>query len=153
MIAPLLRRVPRRGHRAPRAFSSEVDPGSRQENASNQESRAPFRFYRNGKGSRRDRRPHRASPCKLITDFRAAQTRSDLAAPIFDREYVSASWNGARVRTQGRNWMGMESLVKSNISSQERSRGIVCGRRSLFLTRTALHGGSQARWLPNELRQ
>src|SRR5258707_2824745 len=34
-----------------RAFSSEVDTGSRQENASNQESRAPFRFYRNGKDS------------------------------------------------------------------------------------------------------
>jgi hypothetical protein len=34
------------------AFSSEVETGSRQENASNQESRAPFRFNRNGKGSR-----------------------------------------------------------------------------------------------------
>jgi hypothetical protein len=34
-----------------RAFSSEVEPGSRQENASNQESRAPFRFDRNGNGS------------------------------------------------------------------------------------------------------
>src|SRR5204863_9863964 len=29
-----------------RAFSSEVETGSRQENASNQESRAPFRFHR-----------------------------------------------------------------------------------------------------------
>ena len=36
---------------ATRAFSSEVDTGSRQENASNQESRAPFRFHRNGKSS------------------------------------------------------------------------------------------------------
>jgi hypothetical protein len=42
------------------AFSSEslprtrsgVETGSRQENASNQESRTPFRFYRNGKGDR-----------------------------------------------------------------------------------------------------
>src|SRR5471030_2008734 len=34
-----------------RAFSSEVGTGSRQENTSNQESRAPFRFHRNGKGS------------------------------------------------------------------------------------------------------
>ena len=32
------------------AFSSEVETGSRQENASKQESRAPFRFHRNGKG-------------------------------------------------------------------------------------------------------
>jgi hypothetical protein len=34
-----------------KAFSSEVDPGSRQENASNQESGAPFRSHRNGKSS------------------------------------------------------------------------------------------------------
>jgi hypothetical protein len=33
------------------AFSSEVDTGSREENASKQKSRAPFRFNRNGKGS------------------------------------------------------------------------------------------------------
>src|SRR5690349_10928332 len=32
-----------------------MDTGSRQENASNQESRAPFRFNRNGKGSRERR--------------------------------------------------------------------------------------------------
>src|SRR5450759_2071716 len=37
--------------RKTKAFSSEVETGSRQENASNQESRAPFRFNRNGKGS------------------------------------------------------------------------------------------------------
>ena len=40
---------------AAKAFSSEVDTGSRQENASNQKSRAPFRFNRNGKGSNRDK--------------------------------------------------------------------------------------------------
>lgn len=34
-----------------RAFSSEVDPGSREENASKLESRAPLRFHRSGKGS------------------------------------------------------------------------------------------------------
>src|SRR6202140_1749066 len=34
-----------------KAFSSEVASGSRQENASNKESRAPFRSDRNGKGS------------------------------------------------------------------------------------------------------
>jgi hypothetical protein len=32
-----------------RAFSSEVATGSRQENASNQKSTAPFRFHRNGR--------------------------------------------------------------------------------------------------------
>jgi hypothetical protein len=36
----------------PRAFSSEVDARSREENASKQKPRAPFRFCRNGKGSR-----------------------------------------------------------------------------------------------------
>src|SRR5882757_6604092 len=35
--------------RQDRAFSSEVGPGSRKENASKQEARAPFRFNRNGK--------------------------------------------------------------------------------------------------------
>src|SRR5258708_12824400 len=35
----------------PRAFSSEVDTGSREENASKQEREPPFRFNRNGKGS------------------------------------------------------------------------------------------------------
>jgi AcrR family transcriptional regulator len=34
-----------------RAFSSEVDTGSREENASNKEKEPPFRFNRNGKGS------------------------------------------------------------------------------------------------------
>ena len=32
----------------PEAFSSEVETGSRQENASNQKPGAPFRFHRNG---------------------------------------------------------------------------------------------------------
>jgi hypothetical protein len=49
----------RHARRATRAFSSEVETGSRQENASNQESRAPFRFNRNGKGSRPRSKPAR----------------------------------------------------------------------------------------------
>src|SRR5438552_16074426 len=36
-----------------RAFSSEVETGSREENASKQKDRAPFRFNRNGKSSSR----------------------------------------------------------------------------------------------------
>src|ERR1700748_231553 len=36
-----------------RAFSGEVDTGSRQENAPSQKPRAPLRFNRNGKASRR----------------------------------------------------------------------------------------------------
>src|ERR1700686_2619855 len=38
-------------HKVPRAFSSEVDTGSPEENASNKELESPFRFHRNGKGS------------------------------------------------------------------------------------------------------
>jgi hypothetical protein len=41
----------------PKAFSSEVGTGSREENASNQESRAPFRFDRNGKSSTEQKAP------------------------------------------------------------------------------------------------
>jgi Family of unknown function (DUF6152) len=37
---------------SPKAFSSEVDTGSREENAPNKEVELPFRFNRNGKGSR-----------------------------------------------------------------------------------------------------
>ncbi|QOZ34216.1 hypothetical protein XH92_23235 [Bradyrhizobium sp. CCBAU 53421] len=36
-----------------RALSSEVETGSRKENASKRDSRAPFRFHRNGNGSSR----------------------------------------------------------------------------------------------------
>jgi len=76
-----------------RAFSSEVATGSRQENASNEESRAPFRFYRNGKGSvaraklRGDRRTAACKPryrlaryaagiCLLLLGSAAADARS-----------------------------------------------------------------------------
>ena len=53
---------PRR-ERPTRAFSSEVDTGSREENASKQESRAPFRFHRNGNSSGlSDVPPRRAEP-------------------------------------------------------------------------------------------
>jgi hypothetical protein len=40
-----------RAGRWTRAFSSEVGTGSREENASKQKTRAPFRFHRNGNGS------------------------------------------------------------------------------------------------------
>jgi catechol 2,3-dioxygenase-like lactoylglutathione lyase family enzyme len=47
-----LRRIPGMTAFKLRAFSSEVGTGSREENASKQKTRAPFRFHRNGKGSR-----------------------------------------------------------------------------------------------------
>jgi FAD:protein FMN transferase len=51
-IAPALQTLGLLPRLKDRAFSSEVDTSSRQENASKQESRAPFRVHRNGKGSR-----------------------------------------------------------------------------------------------------
>src|SRR5271155_140668 len=44
-----------------RAFSSEVETGSRWENASDQESRAPFRFNRDGKRLWREMRLDRSA--------------------------------------------------------------------------------------------
>jgi hypothetical protein len=41
----------------PKAFSSEVGTGAREENASDQESRTPFRFDRNGKSSSEQKSP------------------------------------------------------------------------------------------------
>src|SRR5271163_3006719 len=52
-----------------RAFSSEVDTGSREENASNKEVEPPFRFNRNGKGS-----------CALANQSRAAQAAKEARA-------------------------------------------------------------------------
>ena len=52
----------RRGGRGARAFSSEVETGSRQENASNQKSGAPFRFHRNGRGSSLRTKTKKAQP-------------------------------------------------------------------------------------------
>jgi MFS transporter, OFA family, oxalate/formate antiporter len=48
--------------RSPRAFSREVDTGSREENASKQKPGAPFRFHRNGKSSEAAEKP--AEPVK-----------------------------------------------------------------------------------------
>jgi hypothetical protein len=45
-----------------RAFSSEADTGSREENVSNRELEPPFRFHRNGEGSRRRSASHTKMP-------------------------------------------------------------------------------------------
>ncbi|OMH98774.1 hypothetical protein BSN85_38400 [Bradyrhizobium brasilense] len=48
-----------------RAFSSEVDTGSREENASDKNLEPfPLRFHRNGKGSRRHATTARPSPAR-----------------------------------------------------------------------------------------
>jgi hypothetical protein len=59
------------------AFSGEVDTGSREENASKQESRAPFRFSRNGKGS--SAQAH-ARPRRFLSACLARQGIGDVAA-------------------------------------------------------------------------
>ncbi|QDW35792.1 hypothetical protein FFI89_000730 [Bradyrhizobium sp. KBS0727] len=61
-----------------RAFSSEVETGSRQENASNQKSRAPFRFHRNGKGSRLPKkRPENRPRSKRVAGLRGGYDERD----------------------------------------------------------------------------
>src|SRR3954471_22794587 len=63
-----------------RAFSSEVDTGSREENASKQKDRAPFRFNRNGKGSSSSI-PKLLRPAQFIGGlFGGIQQLLDLAA-------------------------------------------------------------------------
>src|ERR1035441_2961005 len=55
-----------------RAFSSEVDTGSREENASNKEVEPPFRFNRNGKG---------CDACGNQSQSRAAQAAKESSTP------------------------------------------------------------------------
>ncbi len=56
------------------AFSSEVDTGSREENASKQKPRAPFQFHRNGKGS---------SAGSFLSQTRCRRDRSTRPIPIW----------------------------------------------------------------------
>jgi hypothetical protein len=63
--------------RQARAFSSEVDTGSREENASKQESRAPFRFHRNGKGSSAMKSPNH----QILTPAKFGCSRHRKPAP------------------------------------------------------------------------
>jgi hypothetical protein len=79
-----------------RAFSSEslprtcsgVDTGSREENASKQESRAAFRFYRNGNGSR----PQDALGTEATNDQQ--QHRFSIAVPDFPDSFTSDGASG-----------------------------------------------------------
>jgi hypothetical protein len=104
---------------AARAFSSEVETGSRQENASNQESRALFQFYRNGAlGPNRLWRPVAAGlligllavkpqlgvllPLRLIVSGRGGASRRDLAPgrpwPEGTLSFKALSFHGLRLR-------------------------------------------------------
>jgi RimJ/RimL family protein N-acetyltransferase len=90
-----------------RAFSSEVDSGSREENASKQESGAPFRFNRNGNGLQQQRgatvaqlsgpqiRRLEISDAALFRDIRleALQKNSEAFGSTFERESAQPlSW-------------------------------------------------------------
>jgi len=66
----------------PRAFSSEGETGSRQENASNQESTASLQFDRSGKGSPEPlRQAFAASPSSGIEGLRITDPALPLPAP------------------------------------------------------------------------
>ncbi|WP_334446145.1 MFS transporter [Bradyrhizobium sp. AZCC 1610] len=62
-----------------RAFSSEVEAGSRKENASNQESRDPFRCNRNGRGSR--------GPIAYIALYAALYGAFGVASPFWPKYF------------------------------------------------------------------
>jgi hypothetical protein len=66
------------------AFSSEAEPGSRQENASNQEAEARFRSYRNGNGSG----PAEAAPAEVELDVADAEASvaTELAGEAADAQ-------------------------------------------------------------------
>jgi tungstate transport system ATP-binding protein len=114
--------------RAPsKAFSSEVETGSRQENASNQESGAPFRFNRNGNGS---------SDLPLVLDevsLRAGSTA------ILDRLSLTIG-PGAPTLIVGPNGAGKTSLLRLCMGLQPPSSGRVSwgGRENRAMTRRAI---------------
>jgi hypothetical protein len=72
-----------------RAFSSEVDPGSRQENASKQETRAPLRFNRNGKGASRSQQ-HHVFQSQDVFSRKHYSRRQDGGCAVAWREVISA---------------------------------------------------------------
>src|SRR5258708_16076714 len=79
--------------RQDRAFSSEVGPGSRKENASKQEARAPFRFNRNGKGSSRKSRRNRGSvPCRQSVACRQMAFIICFHPPLHSCSHANASF-------------------------------------------------------------
>jgi len=63
-------------------FPAKVDPGSRKENASKQEARVPFRFNRNGKGSRSGNARMRPILQRLVC---GGQNHAGIAAASTDR--------------------------------------------------------------------
>ena len=73
-----------------RAFSSEVDAGSRQENASNQKSGAPIRFNRNGKGSSISRWSGTLSVCAIIAVIRPAHADPRAVVELFTSQGCSS---------------------------------------------------------------
>jgi 2-dehydro-3-deoxy-D-gluconate 5-dehydrogenase len=100
-----------------KAFSSEVEAGSRQENASNQESRAPFRFNRNGKGSSRGIRA--ISVVTDVTDKVAVAAMVERVSGELGRIDILVNNAGINIRKtphalEPEEW---ESVIKTNLTS------------------------------------
>jgi hypothetical protein len=93
---------------------SEVDTGSHEENASKQESRAPFRFYRNGKCYRPQ---DVASGTEATSDQQ--QRRFSIAVPDFPDSFTSDGASGrdvARAIISDLQADGRFTLVNSSIT-------------------------------------
>jgi hypothetical protein len=120
-----------------KAFSSEVDPGSRKENASKQKLELPFRFNRNGTGSSHNKTPattmeavmFRLSVCAatfVIGVFACLQgARAADAVPKFDIV------RNCKVEISGGSGIG-ETLA-SCVADEERSRDELSPQWTKFL--------------------
>ena len=73
-----------------RAFSSEVETGSRRENASNRKSGVPFRFNRNGKGSSISRWSGALGVCAIIAIIRPAHADPRAVVELFTSQGCSS---------------------------------------------------------------
>jgi indoleacetamide hydrolase len=104
-----------------RAFSSEVEPGSRQENASNRGSRAPFRFYRNGTGSSPSRRDVLASSIALAAGAAALPSLGYVSSAMADSTSPSAAEIVAAIRDKK---MTATAAVRAALERAEQSRDL-----------------------------
>jgi len=73
-----------------RAFSSEVETGSRRENASNQKSGVPRRFNRNGKGSSISRWSGALGVCAIVAIIRPAHADPRAVVELFTSQGCSS---------------------------------------------------------------
>src|SRR6266571_583469 len=130
-----------------RAFSSEVDTGSRQENASKQKDRAPFRFDRNGKGSSGNitRRAFAGGALALLGGNALAQGFAGLAeqadgfaAVVPGKRFAFPADHGPHPEFRIEWWYVTANLVDAN--------GTACGAQWTLFRQATKPGAQQEGW-------